>query len=249
MSLGDTRARPVAASCVGGLVSLVLHLILMTPMFIGLGASAQQQHIDSSESSRPVDDDNPSSSMTVSFIEAADRGSDAESKQTHDRLAADPPLSSVSFPAPTPTDNLPSIEDSNPVRTDLTGSSPSDPGRRLLFGRYIGQISARIERAWLRPRTPIDHADFFACRVKITQDRSGVVKEIELVRCNGTLRWQTSLVQAIQSASPLPAPPDADVFRSELMLDLQSATFTPGDSPEGYEPEVSAVAANHAAER
>jgi hypothetical protein len=230
-------------------VSLALHLILMTPVLIGLGASTQRQHIDSSEFGKPADDDIPSSSMTVSFIDAADGGSDTELQQTHDRLAAGPPLSSVAFPVPEPIYNLPSIDDADPARANLAGSSPSDPGRQLLFGRYIGQITARVERAWMRPRTPIDDAAVFACRVRITQDRSGVVKEIELVRCNGTPRWQTSLVQAIQSASPLPAPPDTDVYRSEVMLDLQSATFAPGDSPEGFEPEVSAVAMGHSAGR
>ena len=123
---------------------------------------------------------------------------------------------------------------------------PSDPGRRLLYGRYIGQITARIERAWMRPRTPIDDVAFFACRVRVTQDRRGIVQEIELVRCNGTPRWQTSVVQAIQSASPLPAPPDADVYTSQITLDLQSATFTPGASAEGFEPEVSVAAGTQA---
>ncbi len=243
------KSRSIMVSSVGGLMSLALHLILMTPVFIGMGASAQRHHDDSNEFGRPAEDDSPSSSMAVSFIDAPDEGSDAESKQNHDRLEANPPLSSVAFPAPEPTDTLPSLEDTDPARSEPDGSSPSDPGRRLQFGRYIGQISARIERAWLRPRTPIDHTDFFACQAKITQDRSGVVKEIELVRCNGTPRWQTSLVQAIQSASPLPAPPDPDVYRSELMLEMQSATFTPGVSPEGFEPVSSAVAMGRAAER
>ena len=115
--------------------------------------------------------------------------------------------------------------------------------------RYIGQITARVERAWIRPRAPVDDAAFFACRVRVTQDRQGVVQEIELVRCNGTPRWQTSLVQAIQSASPLPAPPDADVFRSQVVLDLQSATFTPRASTEGFEPDGALAAIGRTAER
>jgi hypothetical protein len=119
---------------------------------------------------------------------------------------------------------------------------------QLLFGRYIGQITARIERAWMRPRTPIDSA-LFACRVRITQDRKGVVQAVELVRCNGNPRRQTSVVQAIECASPLPAPPDADLYRAQVTLDLQSAAFAPGGSSEGFEPDTSVATIGQAVER
>lgn len=250
MSHGDKKTRPVIVSSAGGLLSLALHLLLMTPVLIGLGTSTKSLHVDSSEIGRPAEDDSPSSSMTVSFIDDPDGGSGAESDPPSDGRTASPPLSSVPFPTPAPSYNLPSVqEDTDQAQTHPSEAGQSDPGRQLLFGRYMGQITARIERAWMRPRTPIDDAAFFACRVRVTQDRNGVVQEIELVRCNGTHRWQTSLVQAIQSASPLPAPPDADVFRPEVMLDLQSATFAPGSSVEGFEPDTRASASGATSER
>ena len=177
--------------------------------------------------------------MTVTFIDESDPG--VSGGETSLRLAANPPLNSVSLPVPAPSFNLPADDDEDRTHDSLNGSSQSDPARKLLFGRYIGQITARIERAWMRPRAPIENP-FFACRVHITQDRKGVVQEIELVRCNGNSRWQTSLVQAIQTASPLPAPPDADVFTRRLTLDLQSAAFVPGGSAEGFEPSASVAA-------
>jgi TonB C terminal len=239
MSREDTKTRPVIASCAGGLLSLALHLLLMTPVLMGLGTNSKRSRVPSSEIGRPADDYSPSSSMTVLFIDALDADAHAESAQTQDRLAAKPTLDSISVPVPEPIYNLSAIEDViAPTDTSLGGSSQSDPGRRLLIGRYIAQITARVERAWMRPRTTIDDADFFACRARVTQDRSGVVHEIELVRCNGTLQWQASVVQAIQSASPLPAPPDADVYSAEVILDLQSAAFIPGGSVEGFEPDV-----------
>ena len=208
----------------------------MTPVLIGMGANTKRPHVDSSELGKTADD-GASDSMTVSFIEASGEQSDAESEQANDWLAANPPLKSVPLSAPAPTYNLPPADDdTDSAHVGPAGSNPSVPGRRLLYGRYIGQITARIERAWMRPRTPIDDVAFFACRVRVTQDQRGIVQEIELVRCNGTPRWQTSVVQAIQSASPLPAPPDADVYTSQITLDLQSATFTPGASAEGFEP-------------
>ena len=247
MSREDTKARPALISCAGALTSLALHVLLMTPVLIGLGTSTERRPIDSSEMGRLVDDD-PASSMTVTFIDEPDPGADAQAGETSTRLAATPPLNSVSLPAPAPNFNLPVDGDTDTGHDNPTGSGQPDPGRQLLFGRYIGQIAARIERAWMRPRTPIDTA-FFACRVRITQDRNGVVQEIELVRCNGNSRWQTSLVQAIQSASPLPAPPDADVYSAQVMLDLQSAAFVPGASAEGFEPGASVAAIGKSGER
>ena len=126
--------------------------------------------------------------------------------------------------------------------TDQEETSASDqPGRVLLFGRYMGQITARIERAWIRPRTEVD-SPLFTCRVQIVQDHVGTVKEVTLQRCNGDLSWQLSLVHAIQTASPLPAPPDPSVYENRLVLEFRSATYSPGDNAEGFEPEHTTVA-------
>jgi hypothetical protein len=61
--------------------------------------------------------------------------------------------------------------------------------------------------------------------------------EIELAHCNDDVRWQTSLVAAIQSASPLPAPPDPDVFSRILTIEFTAEPFAPGKDAEGFEPE------------
>ena len=108
-----------------------------------------------------------------------------------------------------------------------------------MYGRYVGQISSRIERAWMRPRTPIG-APSFSCQVRIIQDTMGNVMEVTLVKCNGDVRWQLSLVQAIQSASPLPAPPDPDVFSRTVHLAFSSEAYSPQSAIDGYEPLASA---------
>jgi hypothetical protein len=89
--------------------------------------------------------------------------------------------------------------------------------RAVLFGRYMGQIDARIERAWTKPATLAGH-ESFACRVSVLQDAVGNVRAVDLEQCTGDSRWQQSLVRAIQSASPLPAPPDPAVFTPTLRL-------------------------------
>jgi len=71
--------------------------------------------------------------------------------------------------------------------------------------------------------------------VQIEQDRSGVVKEITLKQCNGDARWQLSLVRAIESASPLPAPPDPSVFAKVLTVEMGSEPFA-ASSGAGFEP-------------
>lgn len=107
--------------------------------------------------------------------------------------------------------------------------------RAALFGRYIGQIQARIERAWIRPRTNIG-ADLFECRVHVQQSTQGVVIEITLKECNGDARWQLSLVNAIQGASPLPSPPDPSVFANAIDLSFSSVAYTRDRTEQGYEP-------------
>ncbi len=112
--------------------------------------------------------------------------------------------------------------------TDVAGDS-------AMAERYLGQINARIERAWARPRTEIG-ADNFVCTVEVEQDSSGNVRRTTLLTCNGNNRWQQSLVTAIGAASPLPAPPDPAVFRRSMRLVFQSAAYQEGHSSDGFEP-------------
>jgi hypothetical protein len=122
-----------------------------------------------------------------------------------------------------------------PPATDDDSSAGEREARAALFGRYIGQIEARVERAWMRPRTAIG-ADLFECRTRVQQNAQGVVVEVTLQECNGDVRWQLSLVNAIQGASPLPAPPDPSVFASTIDLHFSSIAYAPDRTEQGYEP-------------
>jgi len=117
--------------------------------------------------------------------------------------------------------------------------------RARLYGIYSGQIQARIERIWTRPRTPVndvssstktkDAVDYFHCQVQVVQDSDGNVREVLLPNCNGSPAWQHSLVIAIQHASPLPAPPSPKVFTRSLSLDFTGYRYIAGAPEEGYE--------------
>jgi hypothetical protein len=153
-------------------------------------------------------------------------------------------------------DPLPlSIADSDKAeeRKDAAVVDSSDrEGRAQMFGRYTGQIDARIQRAWRRPRTPVagsteestgpavaslSPTEPFTCKVRILQDVRGFVQEIQLLQCNGGQEWQHSLVVAISEASPLPAPPIPSVFSSAMTLTFTATGYQPGRSPDGYEPD------------
>jgi hypothetical protein len=176
--------------------------------------------------------------MTLVFVETPDLGVNTSQGADYvaTTLAAQSPLLA---PVPTPDLSLfagPKLEvspEEDEVPPPVVGS---DPEHVLMFGRYVGQIDARIQRAWLRPRTSIVSGSFF-CRVRIAQERSGHVQEIEILKCNDDPSWQLSLVHAIQSASPLPAPPDPGVFRPMLTLEFSSPPYSPGEDAAGFEPE------------
>jgi hypothetical protein len=112
--------------------------------------------------------------------------------------------------------------DANALAAEAAGN---EAGHAMLFGRYMGQVKARIERAW---EYPLDSsAAAFDCKVQIKQNRQSQVQEVTLQRCGDDPAWQLSVVQAIQRASPLSAPPD----RREL-----TPLIPDGGSPLGSAP-------------
>jgi hypothetical protein len=125
-----------------------------------------------------------------------------------------------------------------------------------LFGLYTGQIQARIERIWRRPRTAVSDVDdrvaptsaeeSFRCQAQVVQDAGGNVQEILLPRCNGSPAWQHSLVIAIQQASPLPAAPSVSVFSHSIALDFVGLPYVVGSRDEDYEIEPKVSQTNEA---
>jgi hypothetical protein len=132
------------------------------------------------------------------------------------------------------------LSEDRPVSTSAGGVDGADQAR--LFGIYTGQIQARIDRVWRRPRSSVsegtaagDGGESFQCEAQIVQDVRGNVQEILLPRCNGAAAWQLSLVRAIQQASPLPAPPSDKVFNSSITLRFVGLPYVSGSSPDEYE--------------
>ena len=149
--------------------------------------------------------------------------------------------------------DIPTVVLDDDPSADAAIDSGDPNSRAVLFSRYTGQIDARIERAWQRPRSPVkfhDNAsqhsgqtstngvpgdDVFKCQVRIVQDRSGSVQEVQMLSCKGSVAWQQSLVSAIFSVSPLPAPPNPTVFTKAVTMTFSAEPYRQGSAPEGYE--------------
>jgi hypothetical protein len=150
----------------------------------------------------------------------------------------------VSLPDPSPPTEVEilALGEDKPSESSNSGDGVE---RGRLFGIYIGQIQARVERIWRRPRTPVnDHAiptkatnadESFQCQVQIVQDAKGYVQEVLLPHCNGSSAWQHSLVLAIQQASPLPAPPSQSVFSHSIALVFVGLAYGAGAPEDDYE--------------
>jgi hypothetical protein len=128
--------------------------------------------------------------------------------------------------------------------TSEHASAGDGTDQALLFGLYTGQIHARIDRLWLRPRSRVDGSSAhesdaidrsFQCQVQIEQDEIGNVSEVLLLQCNGTLAWQQSLVAAIRQSSPLPSPPSQKVFRHSISLHFVGVEYAPGVADDLYD--------------
>jgi hypothetical protein len=136
-------------------------------------------------------------------------------------------------------DSAPAMQaDPNSAATAAPAEAIGDQAQHaMLFGRYLVQVQARIDRAWERPRTDIG-AQRFSCRARVMQDPQGNVTSVKLDHCNGSQRWRQSLAIAIRSASPLPAPPDPSVYADLLTLNFESDSYKLGGSEDGFEPEL-----------
>jgi colicin import membrane protein len=87
--------------------------------------------------------------------------------------------------------------------------------------QYAAQITARIERAWIRPPSARPGLE---CEVRVTQVPGGAVVSARVTRCNGDDAVRESIEAAVYRASPLPLPPDPALFERNLVV-----TFRPED--------------------
>jgi hypothetical protein len=213
--------------------TLLLHALIVLPLFLVLSVPPSRPASQSGAGASAL----PSAHQPVMTVVFINESSSAE--------RVPPPAVDLASRGHAPLDlrvvvlgpdASPAAEDSQEAQDRSTPAiAVSDQAQHaLLYGRYVGQVQARIERAWMRPRTEIG-APAFSCSARITQDRRGNVVSTEINDCNGTESWQQSLLSAIRSASPLPAPPDPSVYADTLLLHFRSEGFIQGGPIEGFE--------------
>ena len=204
-------------SCAAAFAVLALHALVVVPAVLAGGGS---QH--------PLDRKyRGDSAMQVLMLE------NSAGKSATTRQPSPPTLTAIGM-----TDAL-LTQPLNTLPPEASDSRSAQPDGHAAYGemsgRYLGQMRARIDRAWQRPRTAIG-APIFQCQVQVDQDRLGRVQEVTLLECNGGARWHLSLVHAIEAASPLPAPSDPAVFVHHVLLEFRAVAYSPSEPAELYEP-------------
>lgn len=209
---------------VGAVATLALHLLFIgAALWSGVGS--------------PLHPDQPDAIGAGANV-GKPEGETSERRMTIQLLTLDPPED-----APNPMESLLAevthkarkLEIAGPdalplppltIQEDGEPAESSDAelmARTKLAGVYESQIRARIERAWTLPAESLGEPDF-SCRATIRQQRDGRIKEVEIPYegCGRSAEIRQSVVSAIFTASPLPAPPHPSVFVDTFSIDLRS---------------------------
>jgi colicin import membrane protein len=81
--------------------------------------------------------------------------------------------------------------------------------------QYMMQIDQAVENNWLRPATSSEEQ---SCEVIVTQTMSGDVIDVQLQSCSSDKAFQRSVERAVRKASPLPLPPDPELFDRKIQF-------------------------------
>jgi colicin import membrane protein len=85
--------------------------------------------------------------------------------------------------------------------------------RAGLLDQYVRMIQDKIERNWTRPLSAKSGLD---CMVSVVQLPTGDVIEARVTACNGDDAVTRSIEAAVKLASPLPRPPNPNLFERNL---------------------------------
>jgi hypothetical protein len=250
-TLSAPSAARWSSTKIGVIGTLLVHLIAIQSVM--LGSHARKVHPPEAEGSGAAmvkSDTAPSETLLLIDLPQASMTDQplAEELASAGRALRDMPVKVVSDD-PLPHVDIPTEELSEDKDAAAAVDSGDPAVQAAMFGRYTGQIDARIERAWRRPTSPVnpdpDPASRansqasanteFKCQVRIIQDSHGSIQEVQLLDCNGSNDWQHSLIMAINASSPLPAPPTPRVFSRSLTLTFTAASYSPSSSSDGYE--------------
>ena len=95
-------------------------------------------------------------------------------------------------------------------------------GFQSLKASYVRAIQAHVEQRWFEPPGVTQG---LSCTIFVTQIPGGEVVGMRFGTCNGGAAVRQSIETAVRNASPLPAPPEPQLFEREVRL-----VFTPKES-------------------
>jgi len=105
------------------------------------------------------------------------------------------------------------------LKRSLAAEEHSNAVSSGALASWEAQITARIQRAWLRPPSAKPGIE---CVLHVTQVPGGAVVGAVIGTCNGDQAVKESIEAAAYRASPLPPPPDPSLFERNLEI-----TFKP----------------------
>ncbi len=80
---------------------------------------------------------------------------------------------------------------------------------QALRQQYVMLIAQKVENNWLRPASTSNEQ---SCEIIVTQAMTGDVIDVVLKSCTSNVAFQRSVERAVRKASPLPLPPDPELF-------------------------------------
>ncbi len=238
------RFSRLTSQAVGATATLLFHFLVTAPLLLGVSAhKARPRHPVGPGSVAWASQGSQYESMILLDLSAlsAEQHSDQDAPDIKtDGIEIEELKLALASREIAPPPEL-RVEDAEEAET--SNEAAGDPaGAAALFGRYMGQIAARIDRTWMRPRTVAANGRF-DCKARIAQDTRGNIVSIELQDCGPEARWRESLISAIKRASPLSAPSEQWLFAEIVTLRFSADQYEPGRTPEYlYEPQVSRVA-------
>ena len=79
--------------------------------------------------------------------------------------------------------------------------------------QYEQMIRSSVEQHWKKPPTSVEGGE---CVLKIRQDETGAILNVNFLRCEGDKLFIRSVEAAVWKADPLPAAPSSEVFDAEI---------------------------------
>ena len=81
--------------------------------------------------------------------------------------------------------------------------------------QYIKMIEQQVEKNWLPPATMTKG---WYCEVMVHQNVLGEVTNVQMLQCSGSEAFKNTVERAVMKASPLPSPPDPQVFDKRIQI-------------------------------